>query len=204
MTSVSFIVSRLAGRLVHPGVLDEALSSGLFLVRALESDPWKTFACELAVELRRLGAIVICIDLLGSSTAPSETLRRTLHAELFALNAELPSPRKHDHDAAAGFTFASKIKESIARSGRDLILILDHASLLAADAERHTLMALKAARDAVNLDPQLAGRFLLVAIDADSASVRKLATDPDQAFYGACIEVLSSPGSSSENASPNS
>lgn len=190
MTSVPRIAADLARRLLQPRVLDEVLRSGLFLLRVPDSDCWAALTPNLVAELRRLGGLVICVDLVDSNATPLETLQRAVRAELRALGGKMTSPEDAERGASANGTLAALIESVVECSGCDLVLILDDVRLLGGHAERDALMALKAARDAVNLRAGATRRFILVATDADPTAVRELVTDPKQAFYGAPIEAL--------------
>lgn len=190
MTSVPRIAADFARRLLRPDVLDEVLRSGLFLVRSPDYDYWDALAPALVAELRRLGALVICVDLVDCSNTPLETLRHTLHAELLALDAKASWPEHLGRGTSANGTLAVLIEQVVELSGRDLVLMLDHVGMLGGRTECDALRALKAARDAVNLRANAVKRFFLVATDAEPSAVRRLAMDPNHAFFGAPIEVL--------------
>lgn len=96
----------------------------------------------------------------------------------------------HAPRAQADRTLAQLIERVIALSGCDLVMILDHVSMLEGGDDKNAQMALKAARDAVTLHADAASRFLLIATEADPKVVRQLAMGSGRAFFGAPIEAL--------------
>lgn len=180
----------LAGRLVNPSVLDDALRSGLFLIQAPDAVCWAVFEQDLAEELEALGARAVSVDLARSDVAPGEALCRALRSEMIGLKNDARSSDVAKLSGILGGTLADMVEHLIQSSGRDLFLICDQLTRLADSPEAHVLMALKAARDRVNLRPDGIGRFIVVATDADGEALRLCAVDPEQAFFGAVVEVL--------------
>lgn len=180
----------LARRLLHPGVLDEGLSSGLFLIQGPEAVCWRTFARELVDDLEALNARVLVVDLSRLDVVPVEALQRALRSEMIALDLEMQPPEAAGSIGCHDGTLAAMVEKLVERSGRNLVLVFDQLSRLATSSEVHVLMALKAARDRVNLRPESTGRFIIVATDADETALRKFVMDPRQAFFGATVEAL--------------
>lgn len=192
MTSASHTANAMAWRLLRPGVLDEALRSGLFLARTPDSDCWDVLAPKLVAELQRLGAHVIFVDLTDSRAAPLELVREHLYTELLGLDRNVRLPEPDEQGLSGEKTFAALIDRLVKLSGSDVVLILDHVSRLRGRNGRDLLKALKSARDAVNLRAAAIRHFILVATDVDPCAVRELVIDQSQAFYGASIEGIPS------------
>ena len=72
------------------------------------------------------------------------------------------------------------------RAGTDVVLIVDEVQQAITTEEGHrTLLALKAARDAINPRPDTPGRFLFVGTGSHRALVSELTSRRNQAFAGA-------------------
>jgi hypothetical protein len=180
----------LARRLLHPGVLDEGLSSGLFLIQGPEAVCWRTFARELVDDLEALNARVLFVDLSRRDVAPAQALQDALRSDMIALDLEMPVAEAAGSNGCSDGTLAAMVEKLVERSCRNLVLIFDQLSRLATSAEVHVLMALKAARDRINLRPEATGRFIIVATDADETALRRYVMDSEQAFFGATVEPL--------------
>lgn len=182
--------AELAGRMLSPGVLDEGLRSGLFLVRQTESDRWHDFAHALVAELQHIGALVIFIDLGELVAASPRTLQQELHSRLVALRKQLLPMAPAGRGDQAVETLRDLIVSIVDLSRSDTVLIFDQAGRLRGRTGGHTLKSLKAARDAVNLRLDASKRFFLIAVDSDPSAVNEIASDPAQAFFGGTIMRL--------------
>lgn len=190
LMSVPSSVAHLARRLLHPGLLSDALRSGLFLLQEPGSASWNRFAPALTGELESLGALVLYLDLADSDLVPTNALRRVLTEGLFdPLVPHRPS-ESIGSVAIDDLTVPTLIEAVMGRSGKDLVLMCNQVGRLAVPVGEHALKALKAARDHINLRPNRSGRFILVATDTDSAVLRRCAMHPAQAFFGATIEPM--------------
>jgi hypothetical protein len=188
--SISLFAADLARRLQRPGVLDDSLRSGLFLLQEPGSDSWKRFAQALTVELEALGALVLLLDPADAGPLPNDALRRVLGAAPSGAPAPRRLPESDGSVSAGDLTIPTLIEQLMGRSGKDVVLICNQVSRLAAPAEEHTFRALKAARDRVNLLASGAGRFIFVATDTDFSVLQRCVADPAQAFFGAAIEPM--------------
>ena len=175
--------------MLRPSVLDEGLRSGLFIVRQQDPGHWHDFACALAAELRRLGAVVVFVD-AKSGDEGIEAVVQDLRAKLLAVLRQLMPKAPLQPSAACANTLRELIKSIVDLSCNDLVLIVNHAGRLNAQPGGHLLKALKAARDAVNVPAEAKGSFLLVAVDRDPVVVSELTKDPNQAFLGATVTNL--------------
>jgi hypothetical protein len=180
----------LAQRLIYPGVLDEGLRSGLFLAQDPKSVRWEPFARELIVELKALGAVVLSVDLARIDTAPAKAIRQAVLDEAFRL-ATVGQHSDADVPSTCPVSTLSALVERLVQIGRrDVVLICDALSRLSSSSEIQLPMALKAARDRLNLRSEATGRFIFVATDPDEAVLRRYVMDAEQAFFGATLEAL--------------
>ena len=186
MSSEPRLAVDLASRMLRPSVLDEGLRSGLFIVRQQDPGHWHDFACALAAELRRLGAVVICVD-AKSGDKGIEAVVQDLRAKLLAELRQVMPMAPLQPSAPCVKTLRELFKSIVDLNCNDLVLIVNHAGRLKAQPGGHLLKALKAARDAVNVPADAKGSFLLVAVDRDPSAVSELTRVADQAFLGATV-----------------
>ncbi|MXW40435.1 MAG: ATP-binding protein [Synechococcus sp. SB0668_bin_15] len=203
------LAAQMASQLLHPGVLDEGLRSGLFLSGLRRTGKTTFLRNDLIPALEQQGALVIYVDLWSDTKAsPGALVRgavRQALAELQSpvsslLRAKLASLRQVDV-AAMGFTFGFQL-ETLGREGgatmaqafaevvdqakADLVLIIDEVQqAVTSDDGNQMLLALKAARDAVNLQPHMPGSFLFIGTGSHRAQVSELTARRNQAFAGA-------------------
>ena len=189
MSSEPRLAVDLASRMLRPSVLDEGLRSGLFIVRQQDPGHWHDFACALAAELRRLGAVVVFVD-AKSGDEGIEAVVQDLRAKLLAVLRQLMPKAPLQPSAACVKTLRELIQSIVDLSCNDLVLVVNHAGRLKAQPGGHLLKAFKAARDAVNVPAEAKGSFLLVAVDRDPVVVSELTRDPNQAFLGATVMNL--------------
>ena len=85
-----------------------------------------------------------------------------------------------------GATLAQAFTEVVDQAKTDLVLIVDEVqqAILSEDGNQ-MLLALKAARDAVNLQPHMPGSFLFIGTGSHRALVSELTARRNQAFAGA-------------------
>ncbi len=200
----------MAQRLLHPGVLDEGLRSGLFISGLRRTGKTTFLNTDLIPALEAEGAIVIYVDLWSDTLAsPAGLVRDAIARKL----AELQDPAsatlarlkrlagaevqamglkfgfKLDRVGAPGeTTLAQALTEVVDKAGADVVLIVDEVqqAMTSEDGNR-TLLALKAARDAINPRPATAGHFLFVGTGSHQALVGELGARRNQAFAGAVL-----------------
>ena len=68
------LAAELATRLLHPGVLDEGLRSGLFLSGLRRTGKTTFLRTDLVPELEAQGAVVVYVDLWSDTKLSPETL----------------------------------------------------------------------------------------------------------------------------------
>lgn len=183
------LAAELARRMLRPSVLDEGLRSGLFILRQPDAGHWHSLAEALTAELRRLGAVVIFID-AESGDEGIGAIEQNLRAKLLAVLEQLMPKAPVQPSAPCVKTLSELIKSIVDLGGNDLVLFFDHVGRLRAQAGGHLLKALKAARDAVNVQADAKGSFFLVAVDRDPVVLNELTRGPNQAFLGAIVMSL--------------
>lgn len=202
------LAEEMANQLLNPGVLDEGLRSGLFLSGLRRTGKTTFLRSDLIPALEEAGALVIYVDLWSDTLANPATLvhdaiRNTLQ-ELQTPGSGLLEMLKRVSAAdigAAGFKFGFKL-DSIGNSGgptlaqaltevvdqakTDLVLIIDEVQhAISSDDGNQLLLALKAARDAINPRTDTPGYFLFIGTGSHRAQVSELTAKRNQAFSGA-------------------
>ena len=200
------LAAELAGRLLQPGVLDEGLRSGLFLSGLRRTGKTTFLRTDLVPELEARGAVVIYVDLWSDIKASPATLvqaavRQTL-SQLVIPSSPLLARRIQGLDLggmgfrfgfqldqlgeAGGATLAQAFTEVVDQSGSDVVLIIDEVQqAITTDEGNQMLLALKAARDAINPRPATPGHFLFLGTGSHRALVSELTARRNQAFAGA-------------------
>ncbi|RON10871.1 ATPase [Pseudomonas brassicacearum] len=202
------LAEEMANQLLNPGVLDEGLRSGLFLSGLRRTGKTTFLRNDLIPALEEAGALVIYVDLWSDTLANPATL---LHNAIRKRLEELQTPgstlleilkRVSGADiGAAGFKFSFKL-DSIGNAGgptlaqaltevvdqakTNLVLIIDEVQhAISSDDGNQLLLALKAARDAINPRPNTPGYFLFIGTGSHRAQVSELTAKRNQAFSGA-------------------
>ncbi|MEJ7138178.1 ATP-binding protein [Amphibiibacter pelophylacis] len=199
---------QMAQRLLQPSVLDEGLRSGLFLSGLRRTGKTTFLLNDLIPALEAAGALVIYVDLWSDSQASPAALM--LAAVRRAL-AELQSPgsrllrqlgRVTGADVEAmgikfgftlerlgthgGPTIAQALTEVVDQARTHVVLIVDEVQhAITSDDGHQMLLALKAARDAINPRPQSPGHFIFIGTGSHRALVSELTARRNQAFVGA-------------------
>lgn len=198
----------MALRLLHPGVLDEGLRSGLF-ISGLRRQGKTTFLLnDLIPELEQQGAIVIYVDLWSNTKASPESL---VLDKIRVTLAELQNPASQLMDRLkrvvgidvgvlsfkfgfkldalgkeGGPTLAEALQQVVDQGRRDVVLIVDEVQqAITTDDGRRMLEGLKAARDAINPRPNTPGHFIMIGTGSHRAMVAELTTRRSHAFEGA-------------------
>ncbi len=202
------LAHEMAQQLLHPGVLDEGLRSGLFLSGLRRTGKTTFLINDLIPALEEGGALVIYVDLWSDVQANPATLVRTaIQLEL----AELQAPGSHALDVlkrvrgldvgAGGFKFGFKLEdigtekgptlaqaftELVDKARTDVVVIVDEVQhAITSEEGNQMLLALKAARDAINPRPGTPGHFIFIGTGSHRALVNELTARRNQAFTGA-------------------
>jgi len=204
----SELARQMTQQLLHPGVLDEALRSGLFLSGLRRTGKTTFLVHDLIPALEAGGAIVIYVDLWSDTQAsPSSLLHAAIRKALSDLQtptstllAKLQLVKKAKVEAmgiAFGFevdnlgkvggpTLAQALTEVVDKAATDVVLIVDEVQhAMSSEEGNQMLVALKSARDAINPRLNTAGHFIFVGTGSHRAMVNELITRRGQAFAGA-------------------
>ncbi|SDP38231.1 hypothetical protein SAMN04488595_10826 [Ralstonia sp. 25mfcol4.1] len=202
------LARQMARQLLHPSVLDEGLRSGLFLSGLRRIGKTTFLVNDLIPALEDLGAIVIYVDLWSDTQRSPATLIRDAIREKLSELESLPAAavRKLRRLAGAdigalgfkfgfkldtlgepgGATLAQALKEVVDQGRTDVVLIVDEVQhAITSEEGNQMLLALKAARDAINPRPNTLGHFLFVGTGSHRALVGELTARRNQAFTGA-------------------
>ena len=202
------LAAELAGRLLRPGVLDEGLRSGLFLSGLRRTGKTTFLRTDLLPELEGRGAVVIYVDLWSDTKASPaalvqgalrqtlrqlatprspllERLRRLRGLELGGMGFRFGFQLERLGEEG-GATLAQALTEVVDQSGGDVVLIVDEVQqAISSEEGNQLLLALKAARDAINPRPGTPGHFLFLGTGSHRALVSELTARRNQAFAGA-------------------
>jgi len=202
------LAEKMARQLLRPGVLDEGLRSGLFLSGQRRTGKTTFLQADLMPALEAAGALVIYVDLWSNTQANPATLvqaaiRQAL-VELQSAGAAVLERLKRVRNAelaVGGFKFGFKVEtvgkadgptlaqaftEVVDQARCDVVLIIDEVQhAIASDDGQELLLALKAARDAINPRPGTPGHFLFIGTGSHRALVSELTARRNQAFVGA-------------------
>lgn len=202
------LAAQMADQLLNPGVLDQGLRSGLFIAGQRRTGKTTFLRQDLIPALEARGAIVVYVDLWSDTKADPAALvnaaiRRTLE------DLQLPGSGlwervkrlKGVDVGAAGFKFAfnlgdvgepggttlaQALAELVDRAKTSVVLIIDEVQqTLAVDSGAQMMLAIKAARDAINPRPNTPGSFIFIGTGSHRAQVAELTRGRNQAFVGA-------------------
>jgi len=201
----------LANQLLQPKGLMKKVRSGLFLGGLRRIGKTTFLRGDLIPALEAQGAIVVYVDLWSNTAAkPSDLLlgvvRKTL-ADLERADSKAVGVLKRlkglDLGAAGfkfgfslselgkneGWTLAGAFSELVHLAKTDVVVIIDEVQhAMGSEDGDNMLLALKAARDEINLTPDTPGYFLFVGTGSHRARVRELTIKGKQAFNGAMSE----------------
>jgi len=202
------LAQQMARQLLRPGVLDEGLRSGLFLSGVRRTGKTTFLQADLVPALEAAGALVIYVDLWSNTQVNPAAL---VHAAIRQALQGLQSPAgaiverlkrlRNAEVAVAGFKFGFKVEavgteggatlaeafvQVIDQAQTDIVLIVDEVQhAITSDDGNQLLLALKAARDAINTRAGTPGHFLFVGTGSHRALVSELTARRNQAFAGA-------------------
>lgn len=205
------LASDMADQLLQPKGLMKKVRSGLFLGGLRRIGKTTFLRGDLIPALEAQGAIVVYVDLWSNTAVkPSDLLlgavRKTL-ADLERADSKAVGVLKRLKGldlGAAGFKFgfslvelgknegntlAGAFSELVHLAKTDVVVIIDEVQhALGSEDGDNMLLALKAARDEINLTPDTPGYFLFVGTGSHRARVRELTIKGKQAFNGAMSE----------------
>ncbi len=202
------LAEKMAQQLLKPGLLDQGLRSGLFLSGLRRTGKTTFLRQDLIPALETMGAIVIYVDLWADTKADPATL---VHAAIRKTLEELQSPASGilgrlsrlkgldvgaagmkfafqlaDVGAKGGTTLAQALTEVVDLAKTDVVLIVDEVQqALAGEDGAQMLLAIKAARDAINPRPDTPGHFIFIGTGSHRAQVVGMTLQGKHAFAGA-------------------
>jgi hypothetical protein len=202
------LAQRMAEQLLRPGVLDEGLRSGLFISGVRRTGKTTFLQADLVPALEAGGALVIYVDLWSNTQANPAAL---IHGAIRKTLRELQSPagavaqrlkklrnaelaiagfkfgfRVETVGAEGGATLAEALRDVVDQAQTNVVLIVDEVQhAITSDEGNQLLLALKAARDAINARPGTPGHFIFIGTGSHRALVSELTARRNQAFVGA-------------------
>lgn len=202
------LAASMAQQLLQPSALDVGLRSGLFLSGLRRTGKTTFLMNDLIPALEERGALVIYVDLWSDTSTPPANLvhaatRKALQDTLSPASSfmgRLKALRGAEIEAAGfkfgfsletigaegGPTLAEALVEVVDQAKTDVVLIVDEVQhAITTDDGLQLMLALKAARDAINPRPGTPGHFLFIGTGSHRAMVNELTTRRNQAFAGA-------------------
>ena len=202
------LAAELADRLLRPGVLDEGLRSGLFLSGLRRTGKTTFLRTDLVPELEAQGAVVIYVDLWSDTKASPASLVQSAVRQTLSQLATPSSPllarlrrikgldlggmgfrfgfQLEQLGEIGGATLAQAFTDVVDQSRGDVVLIVDEVQqAITTEDGNQMLLALKAARDAINPRSGTPGHFLFLGTGSHRALVSELTARRNQAFAGA-------------------
>ena len=202
------LAEQMAGQLLRPGILDQGLRSGLFLSGLRRTGKTTFLQQDLMPALEAHDAVVIYVDLWSDTHAEPGAL---VHAAIRNALQELQTPASSvlarlarikgldvealglkfgfeltDLGSKGGPTLAQALMEVVDQAKTHVVLIVDEVQqVLATEQGARLMLALKAARDAINPRPDTPGYFLFIGTGSHRAQVASLTLQGKQAFAGA-------------------
>ena len=168
------LAKTLTQALVYPSLLDSLYESGLFIGGESGSGKTTFLQAYLIPHLENEQAIVIYRS-LSAGLAQGISVTSIIHDALGVKQG----------------TIAEHLTQWIRTSSHDVIFILDDIQLSQGSQDGQiSLFSLKAARDAVNLNPEIAHRFFLIGVGSPLSQICNLVWRRDAAFYGAALMEL--------------
>ena len=138
------LASELAGRLLNPGLLDEGLRSGLFLVGMRRTGKTTFLRNDLIPALKARGAVVVYVDLWSDTQAsPSMLLHKAVRQSIADLSNPLRRRHQDNKPEEGPTTLADNLTMLVDHSRADVVLIVDEIiQAIQSDEGHHTLLAM--------------------------------------------------------------
>lgn len=198
----------MAEQLLRPKGLQISVRSGLFLGGLRRIGKTTFLRGDLVPALENRGAIVVYVDLWSNTNAkPTDLLLAEVRKKIAELQSAdskalglLKRVKGLDLGAAGfklgfsvndvgkpdGVTLAEVFAALVDLARTDVVVIVDEVQhALGSEDGNAMLLALKAARDAINTRPNPPGYFLFLGTGSHRARVRELTIKGNQAFNGA-------------------
>ena len=205
------LAEQMAGQIMNPTGFNVSILSGIFLSGIRRTGKTTFIKHDLMPALEELGAVVIYVDLWAdTSIAPIQHVNSALRQKLVELTTagsktismlsrlrgleiEVPGFKfgfsVESVGEAGGPTIAQALTEVVAQAKTNVVLIVDEVQQAMMTPEGNALMlAIKAARDAINLDPNSEGKFIFLGTGSHRAMLHEMTTRRQQAFQGAHMQ----------------
>ncbi|CAM3843816.1 ATPase [Pseudomonas reidholzensis] len=202
------LAADMARQLLKPTALDIGLRSGLFLSGLRRTGKTTFLKNDLIPALEAGGALVIYVDLWSDTqTSPVVLVLAAVRKALVDLQTptslflrKLKALRGVELEAvglkfgfnldtlgeAGGVTLAEALTVVVDQAKTDVVLIVDEVQhAITTEDGQQMMLALKAARDAINPRPNTPGHFLFIGTGSHRAMVNELTARRNQAFAGA-------------------
>lgn len=194
------LATALSKRLLHPDPLQTTSRDGLFLTGIRRIGKTTFLRQDLIPQLNAENALVIYVDLweTGEDSSPAKRILKTVRqylsapsllkdikVDILGVSFEF-EPKKIGE--VGGLSLAEAFSELISKIDVNIVLIIDEIQeTLKSESGRNLLVALKAARDAVNLRTNNPNDtyLLIVGTGSHRSFVSAMASKPSQPFYGA-------------------
>lgn len=202
------LATQMAAQLLKPGLLDQGLRSGLFLSGLRRTGKTTFLQQDLIPALEMSGALVIYVDLWADTKADPAAL---VHSAIRKAMEDLQSPASgalarlkrlkglemgvaglkfgfqlNELGARGGTTLAQALTELVDLAKTDVVLIVDEVQqALASNDGSQMLLAIKAARDAINPRPATPGHFIFIGTGSHRAQLVGMTLQGKHAFAGA-------------------
>jgi len=203
------LAAKFADALVTPTPLDMPLRDGLFLSGTRRTGKTTFLRNDLIPALKKLGVIVIYVDLWSDTQIdPSKLIQESIQKTLTELEtpgskllsllsrvtatAEMgPFSLGFSPEAVGtseGPTLAEALKMTVVETNYNVALVIDEAQhALTSEAGGSAMLALKAARDLVNTDPEIDRSLFIIGTGSHRAMVAEISSRRNEAFHGAQV-----------------
>lgn len=202
------LAADMARQLLKPSALDIGLRSGLFFSGLRRTGKTTFLKNDLIPALEEMGALVIYVDLWSDTqTSPVVLVLAAVRKALGDLQKptsaflqKLKALRGAEVEVAGlkfgfnletlgtegGVTLAEALTEVVDQARTDVVLVVDEVQqAITTEDGQQMMLALKAARDAINPRPNTPGHFLFIGTGSHRAMVNELTARRNQAFAGA-------------------
>ncbi|MFV7462325.1 ATP-binding protein [Pseudomonas shirazica] len=202
------LAADMARQLLKPSALDIGLRSGLFFSGLRRTGKTTFLKNDLIPALEEMGALVIYVDLWSDTqTSPVVLVLAAVCKALADLQKptsaflqKLKALRGAEVEVAGlkfgfnletlgtegGVTLAEALTEVVDQARTDVVLVVDEVQqAITTEDGQQMMLALKAARDAINPRPNTPGHFLFIGTGSHRAMVNELTARRNQAFAGA-------------------
>ena len=205
------LAEQMANQIMNPIGLYQSILSGVFLSGMRRTGKTTFLKNDLMPALEAQGAVVIYVDLWADTTiSPVEHVHAALRAKLQelattgsralgllsklrGLEIEMPAFKfgfsVETLGKEGGPTIPQALSEIVEQAEATVVLVVDEVQqAMLTDAGNSLMMAIKAARDAINLDPAASGKLIFLGTGSHRSMLHEMTTRRTQAFQGAHMQ----------------